>query len=297
MAPTSRDARSAAGERCPADFCVERVSEHITRIRDVARVAAYLVQGDERALLVDTCCGVGDLRGLVDELCPVPYDVLLTHGHVDHVGGVGAFADREVWIHPDDRALMMRQAAVGERLAYLDHVASRLGAPVAREPLVPAPTDRTTCDLADGMRFDLGHYPVEVWHVPGHTRGTCMLLFERERTALFGDACGENTLLVGDEAGTVEAYHRALGRVRAEAARFDRVLRSHGSCASDPSVLDEVLSSCQLVLAGRDDAQPAEGLPIACPDAYLAHARDPETHRRLDGGAGNLVYRRSRIFS
>lgn len=64
--PISRD----AVERGPAGFCAERLSERITRIRDVARVAVYPVQGDGRALLVDTCCGMGDLRSPADAVCP-----------------------------------------------------------------------------------------------------------------------------------------------------------------------------------------------------------------------------------
>ena len=35
----------------------EKVSEHITRIIDIAGVACYLIEGNDDACLLDTCCG------------------------------------------------------------------------------------------------------------------------------------------------------------------------------------------------------------------------------------------------
>ena len=51
----------------------------------------YLVTGRDRALLVDTGTGLGDLRGEVERRISVPYDVVITHVHRDHFGGAGAF--------------------------------------------------------------------------------------------------------------------------------------------------------------------------------------------------------------
>lgn len=51
----------------------------------------FLFVGTERALLLDTGIGIGDLKGLVEEITDKPYDVVLTHGHRDHTGGAGWF--------------------------------------------------------------------------------------------------------------------------------------------------------------------------------------------------------------
>ena len=38
-------------------------------------------------MLIDTGYGVGDLKGYIEDTFHVPYEVLITHGHVDHASG------------------------------------------------------------------------------------------------------------------------------------------------------------------------------------------------------------------
>src|SRR5699024_479599 len=60
----------------------------------------HLVTGPERAVLIDTGFGIGDLRALVETLIDKPYDVFNTHFHGDHTLGNVQF-DR-VFIHRYD---------------------------------------------------------------------------------------------------------------------------------------------------------------------------------------------------
>ena len=87
-------------------FTHERISERIVRIIDISDTASYLVEGDERACLIDTGSGIGSLRTYVESLTSLPYDVILTHGHVDHASGAGEFEDKKIYLHPKDRELM-----------------------------------------------------------------------------------------------------------------------------------------------------------------------------------------------
>ena len=48
-------------------------------------VNAFLVEGEERAALIDTGTGVGNLYGVVRELTEKPLVILITHGHFDHL--------------------------------------------------------------------------------------------------------------------------------------------------------------------------------------------------------------------
>lgn len=273
----------------PVTFTTERVSDHVTRIKDGADVCEYLIEGSGSALLVDTGYGLGDLRGFVEGLLgDKPYEVVCTHGHVDHASGASAFD--EVYLHPADVELVQRHCTVENRRSFL--VGRLAGAEDLVDedfaPLRSAPFR----ELADGHVFDLGDLHVSCIHVPGHTQGMMVLLDEEERIAFFGDACGVFTLLIFPEASTVGAYHESLTRLRGFAPRFDRVLRQHGTCESPVSILDGNIALCEEIMAGIDDAQPTVfmGQP-----AFLAKATDPETHQRVDGGEGNLVYLKERI--
>lgn len=72
---------------------VMEIAKNTYAINEFGLSACYFLVGEERALLIDTACGLSDLKGIAASLTDKPYDVVLTHGHLDHVGGIGAFTD------------------------------------------------------------------------------------------------------------------------------------------------------------------------------------------------------------
>ena len=277
-------------------FTHENVSDRIIRIRDLSYTAVYLVLGETRACLIDTGVGAGSLKEYVSTLTDLPYDVILTHGHVDHAGGAGEFSVCKVYLHPEDRDLMDVHTRYEERQDYLIHTH---GAPVPQEDLIPPLKADETLPLEDGMEFDLGGLTLKAIHVPGHTHGMCMILIKEERTILFGDACGVSVMILDDYATSVQEYRDALLKVKAIEDTYDRVIRNHGTCESEKDVLDHVIECCESVLAGTDDHQKAVGLPVSYPDSYFAKTivKTPVGHpARADGLEGNLAYRPCKIY-
>ncbi len=51
----------------------------------------FLLEGDEKALLVDTGWGAGNVRAYVEKLTDKPIEVINTHFHPDHAGSNGEF--------------------------------------------------------------------------------------------------------------------------------------------------------------------------------------------------------------
>lgn len=80
--------------------------------------------------------------------------------------------------------------------------------------------------------------------------------------------------------------------MRIQKGRVD--LRNHGTCESEKSLIGNVLDCCEAVLAGTDDHVPELHIAIVCKKAYRAKAVD-SAHNRLDGKAGNIIYRSDRI--
>src|SRR6478672_11535818 len=70
------------------------------------QVYSYLVTGSERALLVDTGTGIGDIRAVVYELTDRPVTLLNSHAHWDHLGGNWRFDG--IWIHEAEAADLER---------------------------------------------------------------------------------------------------------------------------------------------------------------------------------------------
>lgn len=270
-----------------------KLSPHITEIRDVTGVSAYLVVGEERAALIDTCTGIKGLKELVETLTDKPVIVLLTHSHGDHSGSVADF--ETVYIHPDDLKFLTGEAqgagGIGMRLGFAN--GNVPGAPFAENDLVAdPPADKEYKLLSDGMTFDLGGISVETIHVPGHTAGSCTFLFPEERSMLYGDALNSNTLLACRESVTIAAYQEGLRHLKTYEDRYDTAYYSHGLAIGPKSCLEDNLDLCEKILHGTDFAQ--EQPFMGGGTAYLAAEREGFMDRK-DGRFGNIVYDRERI--
>ncbi len=131
---------------------------------DATRRAALIDPGgDEDALIA-----AAEHEGVTIER------LVLTHGHLDHVGAAGALA-RRLGVpvegpHADDAFWL---EALGQQAAHF-------GFPPA-EPFMP---DRW---LTDGDEVTVGHLKLEVIHCPGHTPGHVVLFAPIARVAFVGD--------------------------------------------------------------------------------------------------------------
>ena len=63
----------------------------------------YLVEGNDRAVLIDAGTNIPKLDKIVAGLTSKPVTLMLTHGHGDHVGGAKPFP--EVWVAPADEPM------------------------------------------------------------------------------------------------------------------------------------------------------------------------------------------------
>ena len=143
-------------ESTPPGFSATPVSPRVTRIQGPYDALMYLVTGHERALLVDTGYGVGDLAAFVASLTELPLTVVLTHGHVDHAFGASQFAD--VRMHPADLPVLAAHRSKSRRV-HAD-AASADGHPVFLAPEVD-PSHFTPLQV--GEHRELGGLTVRYW--------------------------------------------------------------------------------------------------------------------------------------
>ena len=269
------------------------IARGVTWIEDLTNVFCYLIEGSERALLIDTGCGVGDIAAYVEALTDKPFDVVLTHVHPDHSGGVYSFKNEKIYVPEadipaldgDDNCYEARRNFLmmnnGGQVPCPDEAILRCR-PVEVEP------------LKDHQIFDLGDRTLEAIRIPGHTKGSTAYLDRTNRMIFLGDGANQNTLLSCENSLTVETYRRSLLKLKEYEADYDTAFICHGAPVIRNCVVDDLLELCNEVMAGKNVGTPVKNFnPHG--DALQARPTDPQCNR-LDGQVGDLVYRPCRIF-
>ena len=149
-------------------------------------VMAFLIIGEEKALLFDTCTGIQNVRRVVEKLTDLPVTVLNSHDHFDHIGG-NAYFD-EVWCYNLPSAIqhLTQGPTETEQFEALDSSKSihqylkHYGLTIPESIPGKAPTGT----VEDGQIIDLGGRKLEVIHTPGH-QPSCIMLLDRENKLLF----------------------------------------------------------------------------------------------------------------
>lgn len=269
------------------NFKVEKVSDRVTRIYAVCTELMYLVEGDERAALIDTGSGFGSLKAVVERLTDKPVIVLLTHGHTDHAMGAGEF--EHVYMNRKDDYIYIPHGEKAFRLEGLKMSEEKI------EPgdYIPTVSPDRFLDLKGGDSFDLGGVTIEIYDCAGHTRGSVAMLIKEERMLLLGDACNNFTFLFEEYSLRVSEYEENLKKLKAQTdGKYDTVLASHGDGRLPADIIEGVIAVCEDIKAGR-----AEKIPFMFRGAsgLIAKAMKwPEG--RIDGGSGNIIYREDRVF-
>ncbi len=140
--------------------------------------------------------------------------IVLTHAHFDHIGGVGLFEGATVAAHKIDSAVVESG----------DGYASEASA--FSMSLKPRKVD---VKLTNGDLVNSGDIELEVIHTPGHTRGS-ICLFDAKRGILFsGDT------VFADGFGRVDLRGGDMGDMKNSLARLSKldikkILPGHGEC-------------------------------------------------------------------
>jgi glyoxylase-like metal-dependent hydrolase (beta-lactamase superfamily II) len=132
------------------------------------------------AIVIDPGDEVGRIYRRLGELGLKLKQILVTHAHIDHVGGalkLKGLTGAPILLNEADLPL----------LKMMDQQAGWLGIAAPET----APPD---ANLADGLVVGLELYPAQVIHTPGHTQGSVCLHFAALKLLVAGDTLFEGSI-------------------------------------------------------------------------------------------------------
>ena len=176
------------------------------------------ILGDEQAqeaIVIDPGDEVGRIQRRLNELGLKLKQILVTHAHIDHVGGalkLKRLTGAPIFMNESDLPL----------LKMMEQQAGWLGVPTPET----APPDES---LTDGLSVGLESSPATVLHTPGHTQGSVCLHFVSLKLLVAGDtlfagSIGRTDLPGGNFAQIVDSIHSRLLALPDET----KVLPGHG---------------------------------------------------------------------
>ena len=201
-------------------YQVVEISEGFWRIEENG-VRAFLVAGSEKAMLVDSGFGTGNIREVAESLTPLPLQLVNTHADRDHIGCNGLFD--EAWMHP----------------AEYDRYHQKDGPKLTAKP------------LWEGDRIALGGRTFEVVLIPGHTPGSIALLDALNRILIGGDSIQTGAIFMFGPGRNLPAYIQSMKKLDAMRERFDVVYPSHGEAPVPADILPGLIEGAERLLRGE----------------------------------------------
>lgn len=246
----------------------------------------YLVNGPEKALLVDTSFGIGNLKGLVNEITGGKEVIVVnTHNHFDHAYGNAQF-DR-VYCHEYEAPVIRRQDEHIWDYLFEEDTGRGIWADIDRKDIIPF-KEYEVIGCPDGTVFDLGGgHEIELVFLGGHSAGHAGYLDRKNRIFFAGDdiismRVGINGPKPGTPFGenaTVSVMRNNFRKLAKRLDEFDHVFSGHFVTDLENSTILNMLEACEAVCADPDGA---------C--SYKKEIKGTMKYFRYVEGLGTLCY-------
>lgn len=231
-------------------YDIQNVADNVWKLTEEGWVCSYVVAGTDAALLIDTGLGTGDIREAVEQCTKLPYEVILTHSHGDHMGCIRLFEK----VHCHVNELMEVWRAFGEM-------------PYA---------------VAEGFRFDLGGRTLVVKEFFGHTKGSIGLFDEAGKMLFTGDILGDTPVWMTGPDASLQAYIQSMDKLMEMGDQVETFFGSHETVPMNLEWAQKLKTCAQEILKGNytaedvtlDNGTVADWAHVGEASMYLTKGRD-----------------------
>ena len=197
-------------------------------IIDDGRVRQFLIIGEDEALLIDTGFEDSHVYEAVRKITSLPLRVILTHGDVDHAGGLKDFG--RCCLNKADWHLIQKG--------------------IELEP------------LSEGDVFTCGGYHFETIGIPGHTYGSVAFFGREKKLLLPGDSVQKaGPIFMFGSHRNLDLYIESQKKLCALADQVETILPCHHEYPVGPEYIGRNLEDAQALKNGELSGEKHPYLP------------------------------------
>jgi glyoxylase-like metal-dependent hydrolase (beta-lactamase superfamily II) len=215
-------------------YNLTRIASGLQVIDEDKFVQCFLIEGDDCAVLFDSCAGGGlGFKNAVLSATDKPIKLVISHSDQDHTGGQEYFPGQPL-MHPAEYARYFSKGNVGQKVK----------------------------PIWEGQIIDLGRLELEAVLIPGHTPGSIALFDRKGRRLFVGDTVSDAQIYMFGDGRNLMAFIESLCKLEAMAALVDTVHSAHGSPVLGAEWLAKTRLAAEKLLAGQLEAkEPPFDLP------------------------------------
>lgn len=234
-------------------YDVKQISDHIWTITEVDSVILYLIVGSEKALLIDTGYGYGDLKSIIKGITDLPLMIVLTHGHIDHIAGNYQFQD--IWLSKQDKPIMLAHFNEERKgnLAYRFKKMPYLMEVIDKDKYLSRSIEHVNFhDLQIDMIIDLDGIKLKVVDLKGHSFGSVGFYDESNGYLFTGDAISlHNIWMFQKDSLSLIDYRNTLINLATKITNKDiKIFPAHGEIALAYDVVEGLIACTDEILHG-----------------------------------------------
>ena len=198
-----------------------QINNHTWRIEDEYAVRFFLLEGEKKALLIDSGMEIHNAKEIAQKLTTLPIELINTHTDVDHIGSPEEF--ETFYMHSSDAVSYYNMKGMTNRYIPVE----------------------------DGEIIDLGNRPLKILLIPGHTPGSIAILDMNSRVLYSGDSVQDGTIYMFGPMRNMFALINSLKKLQGFKSEFDTIYPCHGSFPVSADQIDAVLEGAHKVLGGE----------------------------------------------
>ncbi|MCQ2595201.1 MAG: MBL fold metallo-hydrolase [Treponemataceae bacterium] len=201
-----------------------KIDDNFYCIDDSSRQFFFI--GTEKVLLVDTGFGRVDFTARIREFSNLPIEVVITHGHGDHTGGLKQFG--ECFANERDFSMITEE--------------------ITKKP------------LKDGDKIDIGNFVFEIIEIPGHTEGSIVLLEKNKKFLIAGDSVQEGPIFMFGDVSKFDTYIASMKKLNKYKKNIKTIYSAHNTLSYGAEYIKYCIEDAKLFKAGKIIPEESESM-------------------------------------